>query len=366
MLHLLLTKLIPVVSAFNIFTYITFRSALAAMTSLALSVLLGPWVIRKLKELKIGQQIRKEYVDDLHKIHQYKAGTPTMGGLLIIIAVVIATALWANLQNRLVVITLLCMCWLGFVGFLDDYIKMRKKRSLGLTARFKLLSQIALGLALGVYLYYYPVNEQYGTKLEILFFKDTYLSLGLLYIPFVILVIVGASNAVNLTDGLDGLAIGSVIMASLAYTGMAYLVGRSDFARYLFVTHVVGAGELTIFMAALAGAGLGFLWYNAYPAEVFMGDTGSLALGGVLGTVAVLIKQELLLVLVGGLFVLEAASVIIQVLSYRLRGGKRVFKMAPLHHHFELLGWSETKVTVRFWIIAAMFALLSLSTLKVR
>jgi len=303
---------------------------------------------------------------DLHKIHQSKAGTPTMGGLLIIGSVSASTLLWANLSNRLVLITLFCMLWLGAVGFLDDYIKMRKKRSLGLTAKLKFLAQIALGLALGVYLYFEPVNLEYGTKVAILFFKNIYLPLGMLYIVFVVLIIVGASNAVNLTDGLDGLAAGSVIMAALAYTGMAYLVGRADFTRYLFITHVVGAGELTIFLAAVAGAGLGFLWYNAHPAEVFMGDTGALALGGALGTVAILIKQELLLVIVGGLFVLEAASVIIQVLSYKLRGGKRVFKMAPLHHHFELTGWSETKVTVRFWILAAIFALLSLATLKVR
>jgi phospho-N-acetylmuramoyl-pentapeptide-transferase len=366
MLYLLFLKSIPYVSGFNVFTYITIRSALAAMTALAISILCGPWMILKLKELKVGQQIRKEHVADLHKIHQGKAGTPTMGGLLIIGSVAAATILWANVFNRLIVIALFCMFWLGTIGFLDDFIKMRKKRSLGLTARLKFVAQITLGLALGVYLYFYPVNPEHGTQVALLFFKDVYLSLGILYIFFVVLIIVGASNAVNLTDGLDGLAAGSVIMAALAYTGMSYLVGRADFTRYLFITHVVGAGELTIFLSAVAGAGLGFLWYNAHPAEVFMGDTGALALGGALGTVAILIKQELLLVIVGGLFVLEAASVIIQVFSYKLRGGKRIFRMAPLHHHFELLGWSEAKVTVRFWIIAAIFALLSLATLKVR
>jgi phospho-N-acetylmuramoyl-pentapeptide-transferase len=366
MLHLLLTKLITSVPAFNLFTYITFRAALAAMTSMALSVLLGPWMARKLKALKVGQQIRKDHVEDLHKIHHHKAGTPTMGGVLIIGSVAVATLLWANIQNRLVITALFCTFWLGMVGFLDDFIKMRKRRSLGLTAKLKLVAQITMGLALGVYLYYNPVNAEYGTKLEVLFFKNIYVALGFLYVPFVVLVIVGTSNAVNLTDGLDGLAIGSVIMAALAYTGMAYLVGRTDFAGYLFITYVSGAGELTIFCSAIVGAGLGFLWYNAHPADIFMGDTGALALGGALGTVAILIKQELLLVLVGGLFILEAMSVIIQVLSYKLRGGKRVFKMAPLHHHFELSGWSETKVTVRFWIIAAIFALIGLSTLKVR
>ncbi len=366
MLHLLLTKLIPVVPAFNVFTYITFRAALAAMTSLGLSIMLGPWMIRKLRALKIGQQIRKEHVDDLHQIHQRKAGTPTMGGLLIICSVVTATVLWANISNRLIVVALFCMVWLGVVGFLDDFIKMKKQRSLGLTAKLKFTAQIILGVALGVYLYTNPVSAQHGADVALLFFKRIYIPLGWTYIGFVVLIIVGTSNAVNLTDGLDGLAIGSVIMAALAYTGMAYLVGRFDFAEYLFVTYVVGAGELTVFCAAIAGAGLGFLWYNAYPADIFMGDTGALALGGALGTVAILIKQELLLVVVGGLFVLEAMSVIIQVLSFKLRGGKRVFKMAPLHHHFELSGWSETKVTIRFWIIAAIFALLSLSTLKVR
>ncbi len=366
MLYLLFLKLVPRFSGFNVFTYITVRSALAAITALGISILCGPWMITQLKILKIGQQIRKEHVADLHKIHQIKAGTPTMGGLLIIGSVTAATLLWADLANRLVVIALFCMLWLGGVGFLDDFIKMKKQRSLGLTAKLKFASQIALGLALGIYLYYEPVSLEYGTKVAILFFKNIYISLGVLYIVFVMLIIVGASNAVNLTDGLDGLATGSVIMAALAYIGMAYLAGRADFTRYLYITHIVGAGELAVFLSAVAGAGLGFLWYNAHPAEVFMGDTGALALGGVLGAVAVLIKQELLLVLVGGLFVLEAASVIIQVLSYKLRGGKRVFRMAPLHHHFELVGWSETKVTVRFWILAAIFALLSLATLKVR
>ncbi len=366
MLYLMLAKLIPAVSALNLFTYITFRSALAAATSLGLSIVLGPWMIRKLTAFRIGQNIRKEHVDELHKIHQVKEGTPTMGGVLILTSVTAATLLWANVLNRLVVIALLCMLWLGLVGFVDDLIKMRNKRSQGLSTKAKFTGQILLGLTLGLYLYYNPTNAQFGSQIELPFLKGAFISLGGFYVLFVMIVIVGASNAVNLTDGLDGLAIGSVVIAVLAYTVMAYLVGRTDFASYLFITHVAGAGELAIFCAAVAGAGLGFLWYNAHPAEVFMGDTGALALGGALGTVAILIKQELLLVLVGGLFVIEAMSVIIQVLSYKLRGGKRVFKMAPLHHHFELCGWSETKVTIRFWIIAAIFALLSLSTLKVR
>jgi len=257
----------------------------------------------------------------------------------------------------------------GALGLLYEIIWFRRLHlALGVSifAVGAVVSAFMLGLALGIYLYLYPTNPEFGTKLEVLFFKEVFISLGVLYILFVVLVIVGTSNAVNLTDGLDGLAIGSVVIAVLAYTVMAYLVGRTDFAGYLFVTYVPGAGELAIFCAAIAGAGLGFLWYNAHPADIFMGDTGALALGGALGTVAILIKQELLLVFVGGLFVVEALSVIIQVLSFKLRGGKRVFKMAPLHHHFELSGWSETKVTIRFWIIAAIFALLSLSTLKVR
>jgi phospho-N-acetylmuramoyl-pentapeptide-transferase len=366
MLYLFLTNLTPSISGFNLFTYITFRAALAAATSLGLSLLLGPWMIEKLRALKIGQNIRKEHVDELHKIHQTKEGTPTMGGVLILSTVALSTLLWADITNRLVVISLVCMLWLGLVGFMDDYIKMKKRRSQGLTTKAKFAGQILLGLALGIYLYYNPTNVEFGTQLQLLFAKDVFISLGVLYILFVVLVVVGASNAVNLTDGLDGLAIGSVVIAVLTYAVMAYLVGRTDFAEYLFVTHVAGAGELAIFCSAIAGAGLGFLWYNAHPADIFMGDTGSLALGGALGTTAILIKQELLLVFVGGLFVVEAMSVIIQVLSYKLRGGKRVFKMAPLHHHFELSGWSETKVTIRFWIIAVLFALLSLSTLKVR
>ena len=366
MLYLILNKLTSSVSAFNLFTYITFRSALAAATSLGLSIALGPWMIEKLRALDIGQNIRKEHVGELHKIHQVKQGTPTMGGTLILVAIAVATLLWADMRNRLVIIALICTGWLGLVGFVDDFIKIRNKRSLGLSAKAKFTGQILLGLALGVYLYFNPTNAEFGTKLEVLFFKDVFVPLGLFYIPFVMIVIVGSSNAVNLTDGLDGLAVGSVVIATVAYGLMAYLVGRTDFAEYLFVPYVAEAGELTIFCSAVAGAGLGFLWYNAHPADVFMGDTGALALGGALGTVAILIKQELLLVLVGGLFVIEALSVIIQVLSFKLRGGKRVFKMAPLHHHFELSGWSETKVTIRFWIIAAIFALLSLSTLKVR
>jgi len=364
-LKLLFEYLRPFISGFNVFRYITVRSGCAAGTALALHVLLGPFVIRWLRRLNVGQQIRTDEAPDLHKLHSRKAGTPTMGGTLILGSTVLSTLLWADLGNRAVWLALLGMFYLGGVGFVDDLIKMRRKQSLGLRAWWKFGAQTVLGLVIGLYLYLYPMADDVGTKVGILFLKDVYLPLGIFYIIFTAVVIVGSSNAVNLTDGLDGLAIGSTIMAALAYTAVAYLVSRVDFARYLFVPYVPEASELTIFCGALVGTGLGFLWFNAHPAHVFMGDTGSLALGGALGICALLTKQELLLVVVGGLFVIEALSVIVQVASFKLRG-KRVFLMAPLHHHFELKGWSETQVTVRFWIIAAVFALMSIGALKVR
>jgi phospho-N-acetylmuramoyl-pentapeptide-transferase len=335
------------------------------VTALALSIVFGPCFIKKLAQLKVGQKIRKDEAPDLHKLHKRKEGTPTMGGLLIIFSTLAATLLWADLSNRLVWTAVAAMVWMGTLGFVDDYIKLARQRSMGLRATWKLLFQILFGLLLGCYLYCYPVSGEIGTKVDVLFLKNVWLNLGWLYVPFVIVTIVGASNAVNLTDGLDGLAIGSVTMAALAYTAVAYIVGRADWTSYLLIWHVPLAWELTVFGAALLGAGLGFLWFNSHPAEVFMGDTGSLALGGALATVAILVKQEMLLIIVGGLFVVEALSVILQVASFKL-WGKRVFLMSPLHHHFELKGWSETKVTVRFWIIAAIFAMMSLSVLKVR
>jgi len=365
MLKLLFTFLKQYISGFNVFTYITVRSGAAACTALVLSVLLGPYLIRWLKRLNVGQHIRTDEAPSLHELHSNKAGTPTMGGVLILSSTILSTLLWADLSNRTVWIAMLSMAYLGTVGFLDDMLKLRRQQSLGLRACWKFTAQTVLGISIGLYLYMYPVVDDIGTKVGLLFLKDVYIPLGIGYVVFAAVVIVGSSNAVNLTDGLDGLAIGSTIMAALAYTAVAYLVSNTIFAAYLYVPHVPLASELPVFCGALVGTGLGFLWYNAHPAHVFMGDTGSLALGGALGTCALLTKQELLLVIVGGLFVLEALSVILQVASFKLRG-KRIFLMAPLHHHFELKGWSETQVTVRFWIIAAVFALMSLGTLKAR
>lgn len=482
MLHYLGIYLRDVFSPLNLFTYLTVRAGGAAITALLISLIIGPEVIRGLRALKVGQFIRRDHVADLHELHKKKEGTPTMGGALIIIATVSSLLLWGRFTNRLLLIAVLVFCGLGLVGFLDDYISLRRKHNKGLSARAKFAGQILIGLLLGTYLYLAPITEdgvridkedvhdwsavatveyalthgvspvgadpspgngslvaeeknqllgrlnelllnqdlyaQYDwsgvalneegealrarhaeglslrdqrrlnrilletafptamasvegftpdlhTKLEIPGLKSVFLPLGMAYILFVLLVIVGSSNAVNLTDGLDGLAIGASIISVMAYTAIAYVVSRSDWSRYLFLVYVPEASELFVFGAALLGAGLGFLWYNCHPAEVFMGDTGSLALGGALGTMAILTKQELLLILVGGLFVMEAGSVILQVASFKLRG-KRIFRMSPLHHHFELLGWSETKVVIRFWIMAIVFALMSLSALKLR
>ena len=347
-------------SFLNVIRYITFRSAYAGVTALLLSFLLGPPLIRWLAQLRMRQIIRR----DGPTSHFTKEGTPTMGGLLILAAIVIPTILWGNLENRLVIIALIATIWLGLIGFLDDWLKIRQVPK-GLLGRYKLTAQVALGLGIGTSLYLHPVHPTAATVTTIPFFKEVFLDLGIFYIPFVALVITGASNAVNLTDGLDGLATGTAALAAVAFAGLAYLSGHARFSEYLNILFVREAGELTVFLAAMVGAALGFLWFNTHPASVFMGDTGSLALGGALGTGAVLLKREFLLVVIGGIFVLEALSVIAQVASYRLRK-KRVLKMAPLHHHFELSGWAETKVVVRFWIVAALFALLSLSTLKLQ
>lgn len=352
----------------NLFKYITFRSVAAAFLALLISLILGPKVIARLKQLKIGQYIRKidqEKGPDLSEMHKGKAGTPTMGGILILISILVPVLLLGDLSNRLIVLMLIVTVWLGMVGFLDDYIKMVMKRSLGLTAANKFFWQILLGIAVGLYLYYYPIIPNGATRIYFPFLKYVHPVLGWWYIPFVVLIIVGSSNAVNLTDGLDGLAIGCVIASALAYVVMTYIVGRADYATYLQIAHVKEASELTVFVAAIVGAGLGFLWFNAHPAQVFMGDTGSLALGGALGIIAILIKQEMTLVIVGGVFVAEALSVIIQVTSFKLRG-KRVFLMSPLHHHFERAGVHESTIIVRFWIVAAILAMIGLSTLKLR
>jgi len=346
---------------FNVFRYITFRAAYALITALVFSFLVGPWLIKKLGQWRVKDEGR----EDAPGSHLIKGGTPTMGGLLILLCITVPTLLWADLTNRYVWITLGATLWLGAVGFADDYLKRKRHRSLGLVAGEKFGGQILLGILVGAALLLWPMEPLYATRTNLLFLKNYLLELGLLYIPFVVVVIVGATNAVNLTDGLDGLAIGLVLFAAAAYAGMCYVVGNVKIAEYLNVLYLRGSGELTVFCATMIGASLGFLWFNAHPAEVFMGDTGALALGGALGTVAVLIKQELLLLVVGGVFVIEALSVIIQVGSFKLRG-KRVFKMSPLHHHFELIGWSESKIVVRFWILAMIFALVALSTLKIR
>lgn len=362
MFYHLLYPLKDIFFGFNVFRYITFRAAGAAITSFLLCILLGPVIIRKLREFKIGQVVRGEEAKGIYEFHKNKTGTPTMGGLLIVTAIILSTVLWADLTNKYVLLAIFSTVWLCLVGFMDDYIKLSLRRSKGLTARSKFIGQIMLGLLIGLYIY---LDPQIGKNLDIPFLKNAFVDLGIFYIFFTILVIVGASNAMNLTDGLDGLAIGCTIMVALTYTALSYITGNFKISDYLNITYIPGTGELAVFCAAIMGAGLGFLWFNSNPAEVFMGDTGSLALGGAIGVVAIFIKKELLLLLVGGIFVAEALSVILQVASFKLFK-KRIFLMAPLHHHFQMKGWPENKVVVRFWIVAAILALLSLATLKIR
>jgi phospho-N-acetylmuramoyl-pentapeptide-transferase len=346
----------------NVTRYITFRTAAASLTALALGLLLGPMMIRKLREFQIGQVIRQEGP----ATHRTKAGTPTMGGLLILTSVLLPTLLWADLTNAFVWIAVLSTAAFGAIGFADDYLKIVRRSHHGLLPRYKMGWQIVVGLCVGSALMVLAAQDQYSTRLIFPFFKRWIPDIGWLYIPFSMLVLVGATNAVNLTDGLDGLAISVFGVAAAAFTALAYVSTHREFANYLQLVRLdSAAAELTIFCGALVGASLGFLWWNSYPAEIFMGDVGSLGLGGALGTVALLIKQEILLVIVGGVFVLEASSVIIQVASFKMTG-RRVFKMAPLHHHFELSGWSEPKVIARFLILAVIFALFSLTTLKLR
>jgi len=349
-------------SAFRVFKYLTFRSAYALITALLICFLLGPWMIRLLRRMQLGESVRP----DTPESHRAKQGTPSMGGLLILAGILLPTLLWSDLTNRYVQLVVAVTLWTGAIGFLDDYLKLVKKKSRGLVGRYKMTGQLLFGLGLGAFLYYFPLESSLGVGTEIPFFKGALLELGIFYILLVVIVVAGTSNAVNLTDGLDGLAIGVNAFVFFAFTALAYLSGHKNFSEYLNILYLPGAGELTIYCASVVGASLGFLWFNAHPAEVFMGDTGSLSLGGALGTVAILLKKELLLVIIGGVFVLEALSVILQVGSFRLRGGRRIFKMAPLHHHFELKGWAESKVVVRFWILSALFALIALSTLKLR
>ncbi|MEW6543506.1 MAG: phospho-N-acetylmuramoyl-pentapeptide-transferase [Nitrospirota bacterium] len=358
MLYLLLYPLHTEFSFLNVFRYLSFRIIYAAVTAFLIAFVLAPPLIRKLQEIRLGQQVR----DDGPKTHLAKSGTPTMGGLLILFAVLLSTLLWADVTNPYVWLVVFATAGFGLIGFVDDYLKFVRRQSKGLTATQKFLAQGLVALGLGVFFYFLP---GYSTKLSVPFFKTFTPDLGLLYIPFAILVIVGSSNAVNLTDGLDGLAVGPVMIASLAYTIVSYVVGNHVISDYLLIPYIEGAGELAVFTATIFGASLGFLWFNTYPASVFMGDVGSLPLGAALGTVAVASKHELLLILVGGVFVIEAISVIFQVISYKSRR-KRIFLMAPIHHHFEMKGWEEPKVVVRLWIIAILLALLSLSTLKLR
>ncbi len=348
-------------SFLNVFRYITFRSAYSGITALIFSMLMGGIMIRMLRVFQVGEKIR----DDGPQSHVAKSGTPTMGGLLILSTLIASTLLWANLTNPYIWLVLGATVGFGLIGFVDDFMKLKKDE--GMTARAKLILQILLSLAIGIYLIYFdPSRGEYATRLYIPFFKEFQPDLGAWYLLLVVITIVGTSNAVNLTDGLDGLAIGPIIIATITYTIILYLCGHFKFAEYLQIQHIKDVGEIAVLSSAVIGASLGFLWFNSYPAQIFMGDVGSLSLGGLLGTIAVIAKHELLLLLVGGIFVIEALSVIIQVAYFKYTGGKRFFKMAPLHHHFEHSGWAEPKVIVRFWIIAVVLAMISLSTLKLR
>ena len=374
--HLFYEQLFQYFSPFRVFGYITFRTAFASMTALGLGLILGPWLIRKLRDFQIGQFIR----EDGPESHHDKAGTPTMGGLLITVSIVLPTLLWANLTNIYVWIALFGLVGFGGIGFLDDYTKIRRGQNLGLTVGRKILLQVLVTLAIGSSLVWLFSRGDYDARLVLPFAKNlrpnlviepllgnpyTFPLAFVLFFVFLFLVLVGCSNAVNLTDGLDGLAIGLTVICAGALTVLAYIAGHREFAQYLDVARVPAASELTIFCGSMVGASLAFLWYNAHPAEVFMGDVGSLGIGGALAMVAILIKQEILLIFVAGVFVLEALSVILQVASFKLRG-KRIFKMAPLHHHFEALGWPESKIIARFWIGGLVWALFALSTLKLR
>jgi phospho-N-acetylmuramoyl-pentapeptide-transferase len=363
-------------SPFRVFQYSTFRTAMASLTALFLSLALGPWLIRRLRDFQIQQHIRQEGPQSHHK----KAGTPTMGGLLICISIIVPTLLWANLRTAAVWVALAAVVLYGGIGLWDDYTKVANKRNLGLTVRQKFSLEVLAAMVIGVMLIAMNRAGVYSMEMNVPFFKNvrpdlvveswlgnpwTYPFAFIFFFGFVALVLAGASEGVNLADGLDGLAIGLMLIAAMAMTALSFLSGNAELARYLEISRTPGASELTIFCGALSGASLGFLWYNAHPAEIFMGDVGSLALGGALGTVAVLLKQELLLPLIGGVFVIEYLSVIIQVASFKFRG-KRVFKMAPIHHHFEQLGWHESKVIIRFWIVGLVLALFALTTLKLR
>lgn len=360
MFYHLLYPLHEIFSPFNVFRYITFRTVYATLTALILALIIGSKLIEFLKNYNIGQNIR----DDVPKRHLQKQGTPTMGGILILFSALISTFLWADLTNKYIWICFFSIISMGILGFFDDYIKLFKRNPIGIRARYKFLFQFGIAFILAILILKF-LKTQDVTKITFPFFKNIKLNLGLFYIIFAIIVIVGSANGVNLTDGLDGLAIGPFITAIISYMIIAYVSGHVKFASYLKIIYVPGAGELSILCGALVGASLGFLWYNSYPAQVFMGDIGSLPLGAVLGTIAILTKHEILLIVIGGIFVVETISVILQVISFKLTK-RRIFQMAPLHHHFELKGWAEPKIIVRFWIISIILALFSLSTLKLR
>ncbi len=350
-----------ITSCFRAFKYITLRTTGAALTALFISLIITPWIINRFKKYKMSQVLRVNH----HKVNGAKSETPTMGGVIILFSLLLSAVIWSRWDARFTLLMVIVTVGFGWLGFLDDYLKLIKKQPEGLVARYKFIGQMVIAGSIALYLYYFPSHLIYGHALSIPFISGEPLELGYMFIPFVMLVIVGTSNAVNLTDGMDGLAIGAVILATIGLILAAYLAGHYKFAEYLKIIYVPGGGEITVYLGAMLGASIGFLWYNAHPAQIFMGDTGALSLGGILGTTAVLIKNELLLLIIGGLFVIEALSVIIQVALFKFTG-RRIFAMAPLHHHFELKGWSETKVVVRFWIIAGIFLLVSLSTFKLR
>jgi len=360
MLYSLLYSLYNWFSPLNVFRYITFRTALAVLTAMLITFILGPKVIKWLRRISVTQQIR----DDGPQTHLGKSGTPTMGGVLIIISILVTVLLWGDLTNKFILTMIVSLVGFGAIGFADDYLKVVKRNHRGLRGWYKFGAQVALALAISMFLYMNP-KDPYNDVLSIPFFKKWLFDLGWFYVPFSIVVIVGSSNAVNLTDGIDGLAVGLVGISVLATGILVYISGNYKFSQYLQVLYLPGTGELTVFCGAILGASLGFLWYNSYPADVFMGDVGSLSLGGVLGTLAVITKHEIVLAVVGGIFVIETLSVVLQVASFKLTG-KRVLRMAPIHHHFELKGWPEPKVIVRFWIVGIMLALLSIATLKLR
>lgn len=346
----------------NVFKYITFRAVGASVTAFLFSILLGPMVIDWLIKQDIVNLVKREHAEKIHSFYAGKVKVPTMGGILIVGSILLSNFIWGNLTNHFMVISLTVVLWFGIIGFIDDWIKLKQKNTKGLSGRVKLAGQLVLGLIIGIFLY---SDLNFSKYLYVPFFKELTIMMGLWLIPFVVVVLTGSSNALNLTDGLDGLAVGCLAFSAGAFSILTYLAGRVDFAAYLGIPFVPGSGELSVFCASLVGAAVGFLWYNSYPATVMMGDTGSLALGGALGIVAILIKSELVLLVVGGIFVLEAFSVIIQVFSFRVFG-KRVFLMSPFHHHLQLKGWPESKVTIRLWIVAFVLALLGLSTLKLR